>query len=287
MAKNRQIQKATPNGSTLIVLFQDGAEAKIPYSKLRADSGKPIKKVFKILHEDQHSIILDTDEGEAGIPWDFARHFAEDKKFKEEEEAVLQESQRIFGERLKALRECKGLSQVSLEKKSGVGRVTIHRIEKGSQSPNYETIQKLAKGLDMPFAALVTKQAPAEEKKLFQLDFKIAGWKYHQGEKALKVGTVGIGAKVKLIPEPTCKYDPNAVQVVASDEVIGYLPALYAGVLHEYLSKETDATIKKVGVISDGSRKVRVVVRLRNVSPEDRKQVEAVRPKVEAQKELA
>jgi len=48
---------------------------------------------------------------------------------------------------LKKLREKRALSLTDLAEKSGVNRITIHRIETGKQKPMPRTIRKLAEAL--------------------------------------------------------------------------------------------------------------------------------------------
>ena len=48
---------------------------------------------------------------------------------------------------LKELREGQFLSQMDLAQKSGIGRDTINRLEKGRQKPTFRTIRKLANAL--------------------------------------------------------------------------------------------------------------------------------------------
>lgn len=57
---------------------------------------------------------------------------------------------------LKKVREEKGLSQTELAKISGVGRVTINRIENGElQETTSGTLIKLAKALDSTIDSLI------------------------------------------------------------------------------------------------------------------------------------
>ena len=64
--------------------------------------------------------------------------------------------QRKFAERLRNLRRNADLSQQRLADLSGVGRVTIARIEAVAQSPKLDTIQKLAAAMGLPVQALMT-----------------------------------------------------------------------------------------------------------------------------------
>ncbi len=50
---------------------------------------------------------------------------------------------------LKRLREQQALSLTDLAQKSGVNRITIHRIENGKQKPMPRTVRKLAEALQV------------------------------------------------------------------------------------------------------------------------------------------
>lgn len=52
----------------------------------------------------------------------------------------------LIGERLRALREAKDLSQGDIEKRTGLYRVYISRVENGHTVPSIETLEKLARG---------------------------------------------------------------------------------------------------------------------------------------------
>jgi transcriptional regulator with XRE-family HTH domain len=56
----------------------------------------------------------------------------------------------VIGERLKALREQKNMSQGDIEKRTGLLRVYISRVENGHTVPAIETLEKFARALDMP-----------------------------------------------------------------------------------------------------------------------------------------
>jgi transcriptional regulator with XRE-family HTH domain len=60
-----------------------------------------------------------------------------------------------IGRRLFELREAKGLSQGDIEEKSGLLRCYISRVENGHTVPALETLEKLARALDMPLYALL------------------------------------------------------------------------------------------------------------------------------------
>jgi transcriptional regulator with XRE-family HTH domain len=61
----------------------------------------------------------------------------------------------IIGERLRLLREHKKLSQGDIEKRTGLLRCYISRVEKGHTVPALETLEKLARALDLSLYQLL------------------------------------------------------------------------------------------------------------------------------------
>jgi transcriptional regulator with XRE-family HTH domain len=60
----------------------------------------------------------------------------------------------VIGERLRALREAKQLSQGDIEKRTGLLRCYISRVENGHTVPSVETLEKLARALEIPMYQL-------------------------------------------------------------------------------------------------------------------------------------
>jgi transcriptional regulator with XRE-family HTH domain len=60
----------------------------------------------------------------------------------------------IIGDRLRALREDKNLSQGEIEKRTGLLRCYISRVENGHTVPAFETIEKFARALEIPLYLL-------------------------------------------------------------------------------------------------------------------------------------
>jgi|ERR1700733_402877 transcriptional regulator with XRE-family HTH domain len=65
-----------------------------------------------------------------------------------------------IGERLKALREQKDMSQGDVEKRTGLLRCYISRVENGHTVPAIETIEKLARALEVPMYAVFYEAEP-------------------------------------------------------------------------------------------------------------------------------
>ena len=60
----------------------------------------------------------------------------------------------IIGERLRALRDEKKLSQGDIEKKTGLFRCYVSRVENGHTVPAVETLEKFARALEVPMYQL-------------------------------------------------------------------------------------------------------------------------------------
>jgi transcriptional regulator with XRE-family HTH domain len=60
----------------------------------------------------------------------------------------------VIGERLRALREERNLSQGQIEKRTGLLRCYISRVEHGHTVPSIETLEKMTRALDIPLYRL-------------------------------------------------------------------------------------------------------------------------------------
>jgi len=70
----------------------------------------------------------------------------------------------IIGDRLRTIREFKNLSQGDIEESTGLLRCYISRVENGHTVPSIETLEKLARALDIPMYGLFYDgEAPPKE----------------------------------------------------------------------------------------------------------------------------
>jgi transcriptional regulator with XRE-family HTH domain len=60
----------------------------------------------------------------------------------------------IIGERLRVLREAKRFSQGDIEKKTGLLRCYVSRVENGHTIPSVDTLEKFARALEVPMYQL-------------------------------------------------------------------------------------------------------------------------------------
>jgi transcriptional regulator with XRE-family HTH domain len=65
----------------------------------------------------------------------------------------------VIGERLKDLREQKNLSQGDVEKRTGLLRCYLSRVENGHIVPSVDTLEKMARALEVPMYRLFTDEA--------------------------------------------------------------------------------------------------------------------------------
>jgi transcriptional regulator with XRE-family HTH domain len=60
----------------------------------------------------------------------------------------------LIGQRLRELHESKNLSQGNIEKRTGLLRCYISRVENGHTVPAIETLEKMARALEVPIYAI-------------------------------------------------------------------------------------------------------------------------------------
>ena len=63
----------------------------------------------------------------------------------------------IIGDRIRLLRETKKLSQGDIEKRTGLLRCYISRVENGHTVPAIETLEKLARAMEVPLYQLILR----------------------------------------------------------------------------------------------------------------------------------
>ena len=61
----------------------------------------------------------------------------------------------IIGERLRAFREQKNFSQGEIEERTGILRAYLSRVENGHVVPSIETLEKIARALEIPIYQLL------------------------------------------------------------------------------------------------------------------------------------
>lgn len=140
--------RLSPDG--LYVRFADDRDAVIPLDELDL-GGVPDRVSLPRPHLIEIHL---TDGTVEEVPWDFARHFADERYRRRSEEAATR-GRRHFGGRLRELRSISGLSQRQLAELADISRVSVARMELGRQLPRYQTTRALASALDVPVERLL------------------------------------------------------------------------------------------------------------------------------------
>ena len=96
-----------------------------------------------------YEVILTTTQNErVELPWDFVRHYC-DLTYRPRMEMIASEGRQVLGARVRALREYAGLTQKALAGASGIGRVTLVRLENGKHIPKLGTLRAIAHVLEV------------------------------------------------------------------------------------------------------------------------------------------
>lgn len=138
----------------IMLTFADGCKGLIPFGEIPEIGA--LSNLAQIELPNPYEMVLRGNHGESvELPWDFARHYC-DASYRPRVEAIAATGRQALGARLRQLREAARVTQQELATKAGLGRITLVRIENGSQSPRYETLDALAKALRRPVADLLT-----------------------------------------------------------------------------------------------------------------------------------
>jgi transcriptional regulator with XRE-family HTH domain len=96
-----------------------------------------------------------------------------------------------LGERLRYLREQRGLTQKQLAANAHVSQATIAHIEMSSKDPSVETLRKLAEALDIHVATLFSTN------EVYVFDLKRLRRKYNHADKLTPHLYMGLGRVVQ------------------------------------------------------------------------------------------
>jgi DNA-binding XRE family transcriptional regulator len=147
---DRMIAAAALTEAGLRVRFADEREGVIPWGALRLPAEAVRVKVPR-----SHVIEIEMANGAVEeVPWDFARHYA-CAGYQFTSEASGSRGRWLLGERLRTVRARRGLSQEALAHRARVSRVSVSRIEGGTQVPRFGTLVALAAALSVELEELV------------------------------------------------------------------------------------------------------------------------------------
>lgn len=149
----RMMTYATTTKAGIELTFADGCKGLIPFSDI-PEIGNP-EDMLSIELPNPYMVNIRGSKGETvELPWDFARHYC-DSAYKPREIALAAAGMQSLGKRIATMRKAAGMTQAELARAAGIGRVTQIRIERGEQSPRYETLMMIAKALGRPAGELL------------------------------------------------------------------------------------------------------------------------------------
>lgn len=67
-----------------------------------------------------------------------------------------------IGRRLHQIREADGATLAALAERSGLGRATLSRVERGTRNPSLDTLARVADALGVPVRSLLEERGPAQ-----------------------------------------------------------------------------------------------------------------------------
>lgn len=141
----RMVTAARLDPEGIYVRFADERAGLVPLDDLEL-SGAP----RRVTVPRPHLIAIHMADGTVEeLPWDFARHYA-DQRYRARSEEAKSRGRDLLAERLRALRSAKEMTQRELAQKAGISRVSVARIETGEQLPRYATLLALAGALEVP-----------------------------------------------------------------------------------------------------------------------------------------
>lgn len=138
---------------TLYTMFADMCCKPIPLAAVPAP--KPLNwATLESINPFLLRVAFEDGSGFYEIPTNEIRALVDNDLVLQETVHVSEHGERVR-QRLRTIREQKGLTQDQLASAAGLGRVTLNRIENGVQTAKLETLEKLAGGLGVDVATLL------------------------------------------------------------------------------------------------------------------------------------
>lgn len=143
-----------------LVIFRDGRMYRLRRDLLPEDDGSEVLSVQ--VDRDGSAFVVRQASGKSfEVPWDFVLHHVEPGypyfKDRTSQRRLEKDIAVRIGGRLRELRQEKGLTAYELARRSGILRPNVSRIESGKHVPTVDTLDRLARGLGVPIAALVSE----------------------------------------------------------------------------------------------------------------------------------
>ena len=125
-----------------------------------------------------------------------------------------------IAEKLKKIRKERGITQNQLAEKAGLATITIQNYEGGKYEPKYETVEKLAKALEISISDLTGEgyTPPAEFPEQIQIQLNRYREIYEEWQQYMQ----------ERFNAPFLEASDNALLLIALDEAIASMHLLMA-----------------------------------------------------------
>jgi transcriptional regulator with XRE-family HTH domain len=126
---------------------------------------------------------------------------------------MTMDGERTFGQRLRATRVSAGYSQSDLEEISGIPKARLSRYENGHVAPSIQTLERLARALNVSEASLL-----GDDRALMEEFFKVLttrGVRIGSSEQAVALGSAvaDIARALGMVEEPDAAHEANGPEV--------------------------------------------------------------------------
>jgi transcriptional regulator with XRE-family HTH domain/Zn-dependent peptidase ImmA (M78 family) len=145
------------DGTHLVVRFANGDEARVPVGRLvRPQAGPP--RWWEVRNA-AHEVIVPTAGGEAEVSWMDLRAQS-DPRFSEFLRQTADEEARRIGQRLRALRERRGMTAKEVAEAAGIAPLSLSRIELGRHDVVYRTLRRILAAMNFTLRDLAEIAEP-------------------------------------------------------------------------------------------------------------------------------
>lgn len=159
----QRMVSATSEGNHLVVLFEDGAKVSVEVQRLLASRTQDT--LWGEVRTTPYELILTTPDGEREIPWLTIRLLT-DSEFAAYNAQMAEEQARDIGQRLKEIRQSKGLSSKEVAERAGITAQSLSRIENGHHDVVFTTLSRILAAM----GATLTDLAVMDETPILLLD---------------------------------------------------------------------------------------------------------------------
>ena len=150
---DRMMIAVRPGEDGIDASFADGYSGTVPFGDIPEIGDRSGLNSVEL--PNPYEVILTTTQNErVELPWDFVRHYC-DQTYRPRMEMIASEGRQVLGTRVRALRENARLTQKALAGASGIGRVTLVRLENGKHAPKLGTLRAIAQVLELPVEDLL------------------------------------------------------------------------------------------------------------------------------------